>query len=116
MGLAAKFGHMRTRTGPKDPALRKARVCYNHLAGELGVRLYDSLVQQGAVIEAFPEVGVSAEKLPEAVLRALQGVTAEVLEEEAEGNPIFKEILDSQRAFRHEYAAWSKRAYLPRNF
>lgn len=46
MGLAAKLGHTRTRTGPKDPALRKARVCYDHLAGELGVRLYDSLVRQ----------------------------------------------------------------------
>ncbi|MCF6302143.1 MAG: winged helix-turn-helix domain-containing protein [Devosiaceae bacterium] len=42
MGLAAKRGL--TRTGPKDPALRKARVCYNHLAGELGVGFYDGLV------------------------------------------------------------------------
>jgi len=47
MGLAAKRGLLRTRTGPKDPALRKARVCYNHLAGELGVRLYDGLLAQG---------------------------------------------------------------------
>jgi DNA-binding transcriptional ArsR family regulator len=44
MGLAAKKGHLRTRTGPKDPALRKARVCYNHLAGELGVRALDSML------------------------------------------------------------------------
>ena len=43
MGLASKYGHTRLRTGPKDPALRKARVCYNHLAGELGVHLYESL-------------------------------------------------------------------------
>ncbi len=43
MGLAAKHGLTRTRTGPKDPALRKARVCYDHLAGELGVRMFDSL-------------------------------------------------------------------------
>ena len=46
MGLAAKKGHVRTRTGPKDPALRKARVCYNHLAGEMGVRLLDSLLAE----------------------------------------------------------------------
>ena len=44
MGLAAKKGHLRTRTGPKDPALRYARVCYNHLAGDLGVRMMDSLL------------------------------------------------------------------------
>ncbi len=45
MGFAAKHGALRTRTGPKDPALRKARVCYNHLAGEYGVRMFDSLLQ-----------------------------------------------------------------------
>ena len=43
MGFAALEGHMRTRTGPKDAALRAARVCYNHLAGEAGIRMYDSL-------------------------------------------------------------------------
>src|SRR5215469_16064965 len=47
MGVAARAGHMRTRTGPKDPAMRKARVCYNHLAGEMGVRLFDSLAASG---------------------------------------------------------------------
>lgn len=49
MGLAAKRGHLRARTGPKDPALREARVCYNHLAGEMGVRLYDSLLAKGGL-------------------------------------------------------------------
>ena len=29
--------------GPRDPALREARLCYNHLAGALGVQLYHSL-------------------------------------------------------------------------
>ncbi|MQQ08932.1 helix-turn-helix domain-containing protein [Epibacterium sp. SM1979] len=47
MGVAAKSGHFRTRTGPRDAALRKARVCYNHLAGDMGTRLYDGLMAQG---------------------------------------------------------------------
>ncbi len=51
MGLAAKKGYMRTRTGPKDPALRKARVCYNHLAGELAVRMFESLLANNCLIE-----------------------------------------------------------------
>tara|TARA_R110002020_G_scaffold37723_2_gene113815 strand:+ start:1028 stop:1717 length:690 start_codon:yes stop_codon:yes gene_type:complete len=51
MGLAARRGLTRTRTGPKDPALRKARVCYNHLAGELGVALYDGLLASGLLKE-----------------------------------------------------------------
>lgn len=47
MGIAASSGHLRTRTGPKDEALRKARVCYNHLAGDMGTQMYDSLVRNG---------------------------------------------------------------------
>lgn len=43
MGVAQKRTGKRVRTGPRDPALRKARVCYNHLAGDLGVHLYDRL-------------------------------------------------------------------------
>ena len=46
MGLAARTGHLRTRTGPKDPALRRARICYDHLAGELGVRMFDTLAER----------------------------------------------------------------------
>lgn len=46
MGLAASRGHLRTRTGPKDPDLRRARVCYNHLAGEMGVQMYRSMCAQ----------------------------------------------------------------------
>ncbi|WP_338721097.1 winged helix-turn-helix domain-containing protein [Devosia sp. XK-2] len=46
MGLAAGAGHLRSRTGPKDKALRQARICYNHLAGDMGVQMFDSLVAQ----------------------------------------------------------------------
>src|SRR5688500_9964854 len=46
IGVAARAGHLRTRTGPSEPALRQARVCYDHLAGDLGVQLYDSLVDR----------------------------------------------------------------------
>ncbi len=42
MGVAAGAGHLRTRTGPRDRALRKARVCYNHLAGDMGTRMFDA--------------------------------------------------------------------------
>jgi DNA-binding transcriptional ArsR family regulator len=51
MGVAARTGAKRVRPGPKDPALRHARVCYDHLAGEMGVRLYDGLVKSGALRE-----------------------------------------------------------------
>ncbi|MGV6847097.1 MAG: ArsR/SmtB family transcription factor [Marinibacterium sp.] len=47
MGLAASRGHLRTRTGPRDPALRAARICYNHLAGVRGVQVYQSMSRRG---------------------------------------------------------------------
>ena len=50
MGLAAGAGHLRNRTGPKDKALREARICYNHLAGEMGVRMFDGLLRQGHLL------------------------------------------------------------------
>ena len=48
-GLAAAAGHRRTRPGPRDPAMRRARVCYDHLAGELGVAMLDGLVARGVI-------------------------------------------------------------------
>ncbi len=50
MGFAASRGHLRHRPGPKDPALRKARVCYDHLAGDYGVRMLDSLMRRGTIV------------------------------------------------------------------
>ena len=48
MGLAAR-GPSRTRPGPRDAALREARVCYNHLAGARGVQMFESLKGRGFV-------------------------------------------------------------------
>lgn len=47
MGLAARSGHLRARTGPRNAELRKARVCYNHLAGEMGTHLFETLLARG---------------------------------------------------------------------
>lgn len=43
MGVAYRTGAVRARSSPREPALRKARVCYDHLAGELGVLAFESL-------------------------------------------------------------------------
>ena len=51
MGLAQRTGHTRVRTGPKEPAMRKARVCYDHLAGELAVSMLGHLTARGFVTE-----------------------------------------------------------------
>jgi DNA-binding transcriptional ArsR family regulator len=49
MALAQRTGAVRVRTGPKDAALRRARVCYDHLAGEWGVALMRALVRQAVI-------------------------------------------------------------------
>ena len=44
MGVAARLVPPSTaQFGPREPALRQARVCYDHLAGDLAVRVFDSL-------------------------------------------------------------------------
>ena len=60
MGLAARTGHTRVRTGPKEPALRRARVCYDHLAGELAVSMLEHLVARGFVTEAHDALSLTA--------------------------------------------------------
>src|SRR5450432_2823777 len=46
MGVAYRTGAVRIRSSPREPALRKARVYYDHLAGEMGVLAFDSLEQR----------------------------------------------------------------------
>ena len=60
-GLAARAGHMRVRTGPKDPALRRARICYDHLAGDLGVQMLDSMKKQKLLRQTKEAIDLTAE-------------------------------------------------------
>ncbi|MBL6936379.1 MAG: metalloregulator ArsR/SmtB family transcription factor [Alphaproteobacteria bacterium] len=46
--VAADLSHSRKRR--IDPALRRARRCYDHVAGELGVAICDALVSNGRVV------------------------------------------------------------------
>ena len=78
--------------------------------------LANSEASQGAIIAGFPEVGVTAETLPDDVLRELESITKRVLDEEAGRDEWFARILASQREFRADYAHWKSRAYLPRDF
>ena len=61
MGVAYRAGAVRVRSSPREPALRKARVCYDHLAGDLGVLVFDSLDRRrwlrsgGATLELTPD-------------------------------------------------------------
>jgi DNA-binding transcriptional ArsR family regulator len=46
MGVAYRTGALRLKSSPREPALRKARVCYDHLAGDLGVFVLERFQQR----------------------------------------------------------------------
>ncbi|MER8594620.1 winged helix-turn-helix domain-containing protein [Mesorhizobium sp. M1182] len=49
-GVAAAVGPQRVRPGPRDAAMRVARVCYDHLAGEQAVAMLDRLVARQVLL------------------------------------------------------------------
>ncbi|QHQ34258.1 ArsR/SmtB family transcription factor [Algicella marina] len=105
MGLAAVAGHMRSRPGPKDPALRKSRVCYNHLAGDFGIRLYESLLANSHILEVAGH--------PELTAAGAAAATDFGIDTETLRQPITLSCLDwSER--RSHLAGSLGRAYLSR--
>ncbi len=61
MGFAASRGHLRHKPGPKDPALRKARICYDHLAGDFGVRMLDSFMAREVIASDGESLSMTAQ-------------------------------------------------------
>ena len=47
IAVATRVGHVRTRPGPEDAAMRHARSCYDHLAGRLAVDLFERWIAHG---------------------------------------------------------------------
>jgi DNA-binding transcriptional ArsR family regulator len=98
-GLAARAGHMRVRTGPKDPALRRARVCYDHLAGDLGVQMLDSMKKQKLIRQRKQDIELTPEG--ERFLTSALQISADTLAHPR--RPLCKACLDwSER--RHHLA------------
>jgi DNA-binding transcriptional ArsR family regulator len=59
LGVAFRSRPTRLVTGPREPALRKARVCYDHRAGELAVAVWSSLQANGALASGRAGLGLS---------------------------------------------------------
>ena len=78
--------------------------------------LAKSEATQGAVIAGFPEIGVTAQRLPPPLLKQLDEVTQSVLNAEASRDQMFARIRASQRNFEADYYHWKRLAYLPRDF
>jgi DNA-binding transcriptional ArsR family regulator len=117
MGLAAGAGHLRRRTGPKDAELREARVCYNHLAGDRGTQMFDSLIAQGYLVVEGEDLNLTATGAAFALnfeidLDALQKVRAPLCRECLDWSERRSHLAGSLgRAFltRFEELSWAKR-------
>jgi DNA-binding transcriptional ArsR family regulator len=60
MGVAFRTGAVRLLPSLREPALRKARVCYDHLAGELGVLAYESMLRNRLLEMSLQDLRPSA--------------------------------------------------------
>jgi DNA-binding transcriptional ArsR family regulator len=63
LGLAARLGHNRWRPGPADAALRRARTCYDHMAGEIAVAIFERMERSGGFASSGAELGLTAQAL-----------------------------------------------------
>ncbi|RUW31063.1 MULTISPECIES: helix-turn-helix transcriptional regulator [unclassified Mesorhizobium] len=59
IGVAEAVGPKRVRPGPRDAAMRVARVCYDHLAGEQAVAMLDRLVDRRVLLREENEIRLS---------------------------------------------------------
>ena len=74
----------RLRVGPRDAALRRARTCYDHLAGEIAVAIADGMLARGEI-----EFGTDGGALTEAGNRALAAFGAALPEKGRGGTRVF---------------------------
>ena len=95
MNVAFRTGAVRRRSSPREPALRKARVCYDHLAGELGVYVYDQLVRADTF--TFGTDGVQLTPAGRQIMHVL-GIDTESL-------------LNKRRTFCRTCLDWSERRH-----
>lgn len=90
MGVAARAKALRTRPGPKEPALRHARLCYDHLAGELGVALFDSFIKNKWILPG-PEKTFALTRLGRVKVSTF---VTEIAELETGARPLCRACLD----------------------
>ncbi|WP_224549731.1 ArsR/SmtB family transcription factor [Mesorhizobium sp. CA16] len=59
IGVAEAVGPKRVRPGPRDAAMRVARVCYDHLAGEQAVTMLDRLLDRKLLLSDDNQIRLS---------------------------------------------------------
>lgn len=92
------FSHAKLKQhplGPKDQALRHARSCYDHLAGQVAVEIFRSLSKNGYIDEADDTILLSAKGARFFESRKIN----------------LNRVLKSKRAFIRPCLDWSERQY-----
>lgn len=95
-GLADAKGGRRARSGPRNPALRHARVCYGHLAGDMGVQLHESLKGRAFLVGSGDGLALSP-----AGRSFAQGFGIDVGKLSAARAPLCRECLDWSERKNH---------------
>jgi DNA-binding transcriptional ArsR family regulator len=90
MGVAARAKALRTRPGPKEPDLRHARLCYDHLAGEMGVALFDAFKKNKWIVPG-PEKTFALTRLGRVKVSTF---IPDILELEQGARPLCRACLD----------------------
>lgn len=67
-------------------------------------------------LKFFKEQGVEVGQLPDAMLEKFQEVSAEVLEDVASKDEMFKTVMESQENWMQLFGEWHYKGYLPREF
>ena len=93
----------RKRHGPRDPAMRRARTCYDHMAGELGVALLDGLLARGVIEDRDGALSLA----PNGV-RFVEDLGVDVPALEAGRRPVCKACLDWSERRSHLGGALGK--------
>ena len=88
--LAAQQPKPKRKPGPRDPALRHARSCYNHLAGEVAVQLTDHFLARGW-LKASDDGGWQLSKVGQAKFSDAFGIAIEQL---GSKKPVARPCLD----------------------
>jgi DNA-binding transcriptional ArsR family regulator len=89
MGVAASVGPKRARPGPREPKMREARVCYDHLAGEHAVKMLDSLLGRKILVREGKEI-----RLGKAGASHFAAIGIDVGAEQKSRRPVCRDCLD----------------------
>jgi DNA-binding transcriptional ArsR family regulator len=94
--IATRVGHLRSRPGPRDQAMRQARSCYDHLAGRLAVSLLEHWLARKVLREADDGVQLTA-----AGRRYLERLGVDVSGLERAKRPLCRTCIDWSERRRH---------------